>query len=58
MGTLCCLTRIFEKDPQPPVTLPSRTAEGADPDNGLAAPAEASPAHSSAAGWKAPLVLL
>lgn len=47
------------------MTLPSRMAEGADPDDGLAAPAEASPAprkappaHSSAAGWKAPLVLL
>lgn len=65
MGTLYFLTRKFEKDPQPPVTLPSHTAEGADPHGGPAAPAAASPAprtaapaHSSAAGCKAHLVLL
>lgn len=65
MGMLYFLTRIFEKDPQPSVTLPSHITEGADPHDGPAAPAAASPAprkvapaHSSAAGWKAHLVLL
>lgn len=41
MGALCFLTRIFEKDPQPPVTLPSHTTGSADLHH---SPAAASPA--------------
>jgi len=46
---------MFEKDPQPPGTLPPHAEEAAGPHG---APRKALPAHGPAAGWRARLPLL
>lgn len=62
LGTLYFLARLPEKGPQPPLTLLSRTSEAHNCPPAPAAsspkPPKVLPAHSSAAGWRAHLLLL